>query len=168
LSNHRPRRQLNQPHQRSHRRRGQLIGHRQYNAYVWWWIWDDPADGVNYGLIDSNTSGPTPTYFGYAVGQFSKFVQPGYYRYNATANPSANIYVSAYAGNGNYVVVAINSGTSSVSQPFTIQNASVTSMAVWQTTAAAGLQQQSASVTISSGQFIDTLPAQSITTFVSQ
>lgn len=136
----------------------------QYNAYVWWWIWDQ-ASYINYGLINSNTSSPTPTYFGYAIGQFSRFIQPGYYRYNATAAPSSNVYVSAYAGSTHYVVVAINSGSNSVSQPFTIQNATVTSMTPWQTTSSAGLQQLSP-VSVSSGQFTYTLPPQSITTFV--
>lgn len=136
----------------------------QYNAYVWWWIWDQ-ASYISYGLINSNASNPTPTYFGYAIGQFSRFVQPGYYRYNATAAPSSGVYVSAYAGNSHYVIVAINSGSNPVTQPFTIQNATVTSMTPWQTTASGGLQQLSA-VTVSSGQFTYTLPAQSITTFV--
>jgi len=137
----------------------------QYNAYVWWWIWDDPSDGINYGLIDSNTSSPTPTYYGYAIGQFSKFIQPGYYRYNITAPSSSTLFFSAYSGSGHYVIVAINSGTSPVSQPFTIQNATVTSLTPWQTTASGGLQQFSP-VTVSGGQFTYTLPAQSITTFV--
>ena len=49
----------------------------QYNAYVWWWIADwNPGTGViNFGLIDTNS---TPTYYGYALAQFSKFVRPGY------------------------------------------------------------------------------------------
>lgn len=137
----------------------------QYNAYVWWWIWDQ-ASYINYGLLNSSSSNPQPTYYGYAIGQFSRFVQPGYYRYNATANPSSNVLVSAYAGNGHYIIVAINSGTNSVSQPFTIQNATVTSMNVWQTTASGGLVQQPSPVTVSGSQFTYTLPAQSITTFV--
>lgn len=63
----------------------------QYNAYVWWWIWNDPAaaDGVTRGLINNKATNPAPTYFGDAIGQFSKFVQPGYYRYNVSGNPSS-------------------------------------------------------------------------------
>ncbi len=152
----------------------------QYNAYVWWWIWNDDCDGVNYGLINDGTgeSGnacgtsaqPAPTYYGYAIGQFSKFIQPGYYRYNATPTPSSGVYISAYSGTDSggtthYVIVAINATTSPVSQPFTIDNATVTSMTPWQTTSSAGLAQQSA-VTVSDGTFTYTLPAQSITTFV--
>jgi len=140
-----------------------------YNAYIWWWIWDDPNDGVNYGLINSSTTSPAPTYYGYAIGQFAKFIQPGYYRYQATANPSTNVYVSAYAGTESgtqhYVIVAVNAGASAVSQSFTLQNGTVTSLTPYETTAAGGLMQQS-TVTVLSGQFTYTLPAQSVTTFV--
>ncbi len=66
-----------------------------YNAYVWWWIWDNPADSINYGLINSSTSSPSPTYYGYAIGQFSKFIQPGAVRVSATNNASG-VYVSSY------------------------------------------------------------------------
>jgi glucuronoarabinoxylan endo-1,4-beta-xylanase len=137
----------------------------EFNAYVWWWIWDDPADGVNYGLIDSSTSNPTPTYDGYAMGQFSRFIQPGYYRYDATANPTTDVYVSAYAGNNHYVIVAINGSSAPVNQTFNIQGATVTSMTPWQTSASGGLQQQSG-VTVGGDSFTYSLPAQSITTFV--
>jgi O-glycosyl hydrolase len=140
-----------------------------YNAYVWWWIWDDPSDGVNYGLINSSTTSPAPTYYGYALGQFARFIQPGYYRYNATANPSAGVYVSAYAGTESstqhYVIVAINASASQVSESFTTQNGTVTTLTPYQTTASGGLAQQSA-VSVSSGAFTYLLPAQSITTFV--
>ncbi len=136
----------------------------QYNAYIWWWIWDQ-ASYIGFGLINSSTTTPAPTYFGYAIGQFSKFVQPGYYRFNLTGPSSSTLYFSAYSGSGHYVIVAINSGTTSVNQSFTIQNATFASVTPWQTTASAGLRQLSP-VTVSSGQFTYTLPPQSITTFV--
>jgi glucuronoarabinoxylan endo-1,4-beta-xylanase len=143
----------------------------QYNAYVWWWIWNDPAaaDGVTYGLINSSTTNPAPTYFGDAIGQFSKFVQPGYYRYNMSGSPSSGIYVSAYSGADNagvthYVIVAINENSTAVSQTFTIDNATVTSMTPYQTSSAGGLKPQPA-VSVSGGMFTYNLPAESITTF---
>ena len=137
----------------------------QYNAYVWWWIWDDPNDSVNYGLINSSTTSPAPTYYGYALGQFAKFVQPGYVRASATASPVSGVYASAYEGNGHFVIVLINSNATATSLGFAVDNASVTSLTPYQTTASGGLAQQVA-VTVSGGQFNYTLPAQSITTLV--
>jgi glucuronoarabinoxylan endo-1,4-beta-xylanase len=136
----------------------------QYNAYVWWWVADwNPGSGVtNYGLIDTNSN---PTYYGYALAQFSKFVRPGYVRASATANPNSNIFVSAYKGSTNSVIVAVNASGSSVNQPFSIQNATVSAVTPYQTTSSEHVAQLS-NVAVSGNAFTYTLPAQSITTFV--
>jgi glucuronoarabinoxylan endo-1,4-beta-xylanase len=135
----------------------------QYNAYVWWWAIDwNPGGGVtNTGLVDTASN---PTYFGAAMAQFSRFVRPGYVRVDA-AYTTPSVYVSAYKGGGHFVIVAINMGTSAVSQPFTIQNQSITSLTPYLTTSTATVAQQNA-VSVSGNQFTYTLPAQSITTFV--
>jgi glucuronoarabinoxylan endo-1,4-beta-xylanase len=132
-----------------------------YNAYVWWWVANWNPGNPNTGLVDTSNA---PTYFGWAMAQFSRFVRPGYVRAGA-AYSTPSVYVSAYKGNGHYVIVALNMSTNDVSQPFTIQNQSISSMVPYQTTATSQVAQQS-SVTVSSNQFTYTLPAQSITTFV--
>ena len=132
-----------------------------YNAYVWWWVHDWPAESFSFGLIDANAN-VKPA--GYAMGQYSKFVRPGYLRYNSTYNPSSNVYVTAYAGSGHHVIVAINMGSSAVNQPFTIQGATVSSLTQYRTSATQNLAQLS-NVTVSNGTFTDSLPGQSITTF---
>jgi glucuronoarabinoxylan endo-1,4-beta-xylanase len=136
----------------------------QYNAYVWWWVNNGSGATTASGLIDT---GNNPTYFGYALAQFSRFVRPGYVRVNATASPVSGVYLSAYAGNGHMVIVAINSNSTATSLPLTIQNPSpaLTSMTPWQTTSAGGLAQQSA-INVTGNNFTYTLPAESITTFV--
>jgi glucuronoarabinoxylan endo-1,4-beta-xylanase len=136
----------------------------QYNAYLWWWVADwNPGTGVtNYGLVDTNNN---PTYYGYALGQFSKFVRPGYERVSATANPTSGVDVSAYQGGGNYVIVAINSNGSASSVSFDITNQGLSSFTPYQTSASGGLTQLSA-VTVLNNAFTYALPAQSITTFV--
>ena len=135
-----------------------------YNAYLWWWVADwNPGSGVtNYGLVDTNNN---PTYYGYALAQFSKFVRPGSVRVSATASPSSGVFVSAYKGVTNSAIVAINSNGSAASLPVTLQNLSVGSVTPYQTTSAGGLSQQSA-VPVVNGSFTYTLPAQSIVTFV--
>ena len=136
----------------------------EYNAYVWWWILDwNPGGGVtNYGLIDTNSN---PTYYGYALEQFSKFVRPGYVRVSATANPNSNIFVSAYKGSTNSVIVAINAGGSSVNQPFSISGQTVTAVTPFQTTSSEHVAQLG-NANVTNDAFTYTLPAQSITTFV--
>jgi len=135
-----------------------------YSAYVWWWIVDwNPGSGMtNTGLADQNGN---PTYYGYALGQYSQFVRPGYVRSNATSNPQGSVYVTAYNGDGHYVIVAINMGTTAESQQFVIQNQTVTSLTPYQTTASGGLTPLTP-ITVTGDIFTYSLPAQSITTFV--
>jgi glucuronoarabinoxylan endo-1,4-beta-xylanase len=139
----------------------------QYNAYLWWWLIDwNPGNGItSYGLIDTNNN---PTYFGYALGQFARFVQPGYVRNEvAPASPVSGVYISAYSNGSpamHFTIVAINTNTSPVSQPFALANGAVTSLTPYQTTSAGGMVQQSA-ISATGGQFTYTLPAQSIVTF---
>ncbi len=132
-----------------------------YNAYVWWWVEDWPAESFSFGLIDTNANLKAS---GYAVAQYSKFVRPGYVRYNSTYSPSTNVYVTAYAGSTHHVIVALNLGSSAVSQPFTIQGATVSTLTPYRTSASGNLVQLGA-VGISNGAFTYSLPAQSITTF---
>ena len=126
------------------------------NAYVYWWItWDN---GV------WSNSGNKPFKRAYAIGQYSKYIRPGYYRVDATATPATNVYVSAYLGDDKMVIVAVNTGSGSVSQKFIMQNGTPSSISSWQTTSnsnmVAGQTYQA-----SSGSFTATLPGQSITTF---
>ncbi len=137
----------------------------EYNAYVWWWIWDwNPGGGnINYGLIDTNSN---PTYYGAAIAQFSKFVRPGSVRVSATANPVSGVDVSAYTGNGTSEIVAINANGSPSAVTFATSGETFTSVTPYQTSASGMLVQQPA-VSVTGGSFTYTLPAQSITTFVS-
>jgi glucuronoarabinoxylan endo-1,4-beta-xylanase len=134
-----------------------------YNAYVWW---EGPNTNPNISpqehLIDASAN---PTYFGLAMTQFSRFVRPGYLRYNATATPVAGVYLSAYSGSGHQVIVAINSTSSAVTLPILIVNQTVTSMTPYQTTSSSSVSQLSP-VAVTNNGFSATLPAQSITTYL--
>lgn len=128
----------------------------QFSAYFWWWIMpNDPASFINGTTVDLR---------GYVLGQFAHWVRPGKVRASATYNPQSNIYVTAYHNNG-LVIVALNMGSSSVNQTFTIQNASgITSLTPIQTSASRHLQQLSA-ISVTNNSFTYSLPAQSVTTF---
>ena len=133
-----------------------------YNAYLWWWVADWPALNSFIGLIDAgNNIKPA----GYAMGQYSKFIRPGYVRCDATYSPSSDVYVSAFKGDGHVVIVALNLGASPIDQPFTLQNATVATLTPYQTSPNNDLEQQPA-VGVSNGSFTFTLPGQSVTTFV--
>ncbi len=126
-----------------------------FSAYLWWYL------KRSYGPI--NDSGAV-TKRGYVMGQFAKYIRPGYVRANATYSPSANVFVSAYKG-AKVVIVAINQGNSAVNQTFNVQNGSVPSVTAIRTSSSQNLANVG-TITLSSGSFTTTLPAQSITTFV--
>ena len=67
------------------------------------------AIGGTTGDCRCPCGGNNPTYYGYALAQFSKFVRPGSVRVSATANPSSGVFVSAYKGVTNSAIVVINS-----------------------------------------------------------
>jgi glucuronoarabinoxylan endo-1,4-beta-xylanase len=126
------------------------------SAYVWWYL-KDP----NIGLINSSDQ---VTINGYAMEQFAHFVRPGWYRENSTYNPDGSVYVTAYAGSGHSAIVAVNLGSSAVSQPFKISGGAPSSYTPYITSSSLSCAQQGA-VGVSSGNFTYSLPAQSITTF---
>jgi O-glycosyl hydrolase len=141
----------------------------QYNAYVWWGLFGASSGtcATNAGTCGLVDNAGTVQPMGYVMGQYSKFIQPGFVRVSATATPVGGVFVSAYsnASPAHYAIVVINSNSSSESLTFVLNNGSgVTSLTPYQSTSSAGLAAQTA-VTVSSGQFSYTLPAQSIVTF---
>jgi glucuronoarabinoxylan endo-1,4-beta-xylanase len=126
-----------------------------FNAYIWWYI------RRSYGPIDESGN---VTKKGYVMSQFAKFARPGYYRVDVAGSQS-NVDVTAYKGD-NVVIVAINRNSSAVSQTFVISGGSVASVTPYVTSSSQNMQSQAA-ITVSGGSFTATLPAQSITTFVS-
>jgi glucuronoarabinoxylan endo-1,4-beta-xylanase len=124
----------------------------QYNAYVYWWT---PL------LLNGNS----PNYYAYALGQYSKFVRPGYVMNGANNNPTSGVYVTSYSGSGKYVIVAVNANGGASNITFDISGATITSVTPYQTSASNQIAQLSA-VGVSGNAFTYSLPGQSITTFV--
>jgi glucuronoarabinoxylan endo-1,4-beta-xylanase len=131
----------------------------QFSAYFWWWIMPNDAG--------SFINGTTVDIRGYVLGQFAHWVRPGKVRCATTYNPQSNVFVTAYHNNG-LVVVALNTGTSTVTQSFVIQNATgVSSLTPFQTGGSANRRMtQLSPVTVTSNMFSYSLAPQTITTFV--
>ncbi|MDT0122121.1 glucuronoxylanase [Paenibacillus sp. RRE4] len=127
-----------------------------FQAYVWWYIRRSYGPMKEDGTISKR---------GYNMAHFSKFIRPGYVRVDASKNPDTNTFVSAYKGNNRVVIVAINRGTSAVSQKFVLQNGNASTVSSWVTDANRNLASQSA-INVSNRAFTAQLPARSVTTFV--
>ena len=135
----------------------------QVNAWHYWWLISGNAD--NEGLTD--TSG-NPAKRMYVLGQWSRFVRPGYYRIGASN--TGNALISAYndTNSGNFAIVAVNTNTSTaINQTFNLTNFTAGSVTPWLTTSNLSLVSTNA-VTVSNSSFTYTLPALSVVTFVGQ
>jgi glucuronoarabinoxylan endo-1,4-beta-xylanase len=107
---------------------------------------------------------------GYVMSQYARFVRPGFFRVDATANPQADVYVTAYKDSSKIVIVAINNSSSTVEQTFTLQKQAGVSAAVfipYVTSETKNCVQQS-SIAVKDNSLTVVLDASSITTFVSK
>ena len=138
-----------------------IVDHN-FNAYCYWWLINENTD--DEGLCNS---GGTPTKTLYTIGNFSKFIRPGFTRIGCTEVPNAGVSVSAYYGStaGKVVVVAINNNNSTQSETINLTGLSASTVYPWITDSTRNLVQQT-SVAVSGGSFTYTLPAQSVVSFV--
>ncbi|WP_327695901.1 glycoside hydrolase family 30 beta sandwich domain-containing protein [Streptomyces sp. NBC_00459] len=129
----------------------------EFQAYIWWYIRRSYGPMREDGRISKR---------GACMAHFARFVRPGHVRVEATANPVSNVYVSAYlGGTSTVVVVAVNKGTSAVSQQFTLKNSTTSGVSSWLTDASRTVAPQG-TTGVSNGSFTVTLPARSVMTFV--
>ena len=125
-------------------------------TYVWWYIRRSYSPMKEDGTISKR---------GYCMAQYSKFIRRGYRRVAATANPNNGVYVSAYTGDGKAVIVAINKGSSSISQKFTVNGQSISSVDRYRTSSNENLAKTS-NLALTDNGFWAYMPANSVSTFV--
>jgi len=132
------------------------------NAFIYWWL---ASDQKNEGLRGINN--PMPKRY-YVMGNYSKFIRPGYFRIAATASPSTGVTASAYraADSSRFVIVATNTSGSAVSQRFVLTGIGSGSFTPYITSSTQDLVALT-DVAVSGGAFTYTLPAQSVITFLS-
>ncbi len=133
------------------------------SAWLWWWYQASGTDD-NEGLY---LKSGTDTKRHYTLGNYSKFVRPGYTRVDVTGSAPSGVLLSAYKGSdGTVVVVAINNGTGSQTVPIAIAGGTApASCTPWVTSASANLTSGTA-VTVNGGSFSAALAATTVTSFV--
>lgn len=133
------------------------------SAWLYWWFID--YNGDNEGLLYSD--GATPSKRLFVMGNYSKFVRPGWVRIDATHTPVSGVSVSAYKDpdSGNFAIVAVNQNASDTNVGFSFSGFATGSVTPWVTSESLNLVQQ-AGVSVSSTGFTATLAASSVTTFV--
>lgn len=104
----------------------------------------------------------------YALGNFAKFVRPGFRRVEATPEPSAGVLVAAFKGARRLVIVAVNEKPAVTNQTFRIQgriDGKLTRAVPWVTSDDLSLAAQPP-VAIQATSFRYALPPRSVTSFV--
>ncbi len=135
----------------------------QANAWHYWWL--VPANPDNEGLTD--TSG-NPAKRMFVLGNYSRFVRPGYCRIGVSNNAFTSISAYKDTNSGSFAIVAINSASTTVTQIFNLTSfPAVGPVTPWITSSNLSLASQSA-VCVANSAFTYALPALSVVTFVGQ
>lgn len=118
------------------------------------------------GLMD----GKELTRRAWVLGNWSRFVRPGFVRVEATPSPQNGVSASAFsdAGTRRLVMVLVNTRGLDLPQDVSIANGRLpATFTVWTTSEALALRQSGSLAVSSDGTFTATLPARSVTTLVS-
>lgn len=136
----------------------------EVNAWHYWWL--IPIDGFdNEGLTDMAGN---PAKRMYVLGNYSRFVRPGYYRIGAN-NDTPDLLISAYKdpASGTFAIVAANPSSSTITQTFTFTNFTADTLTPWVTSDSASLE-SNAPVVVVNSTFSYDFPPLSVVTFVGQ
>jgi len=104
----------------------------------------------------------------YALGNFARFVRPGFRRVEATPEPAPNVLVTAFKRDARLVIVAVNANPNPANQTFRIRHQRGGEFAVavpWVTSESRSLAREHP-VAIRGASFHYALPPRSLTSFV--
>ncbi len=140
----------------------------QGNAWFYWWgACFKTHNGEGLIQMDLNSKTYKVAKRLYTIGQYARFIRPGWERISATASPASGVYVTAYKdpSSGSFAIVAINNGSSSQSVSFNLKGFSVASVTPYTTSASQNLAAGS-DISVNGSSFTGNLASNSVTTFV--
>ncbi len=141
------------------------LGGARASAWHYWWLM--PRGDLPLRDNGALTDGESLTRRAYVLGNFSRFVRPGFVRVDATSAPQRDVRVTAFrdAPGARLVIVATNLGSSDVSQGFAVAGGTLDSVTPFVTSDAFALEEGTDEPVVD-GSFTVTLGARSVTTFV--
>ncbi len=133
------------------------------SAWLWWWFKANNTD-YNDGLLLKDG---TDTKRHYTLGNYSRFIRPGYTRVDITGRIPTDVLLSAYQGtDGTVVVVAINRANGSATVPISISGGETPASLTPCVTSASDNLAAKTAVSVNGGSFTATLAGKTVTTFV--
>jgi O-glycosyl hydrolase len=135
----------------------------QVNAFNYWWLWAASASKAALLGVDGSTVTENKRLF--ALGQYSRFVRPGWIRIAAATAPAAGILSSAFRDpdGKTLAVVLINTGTEARTVDLQLAAGGYGALAAWRTSATESLAEVGA-VSVDATVARVAVPAQSVTT----
>jgi glucuronoarabinoxylan endo-1,4-beta-xylanase len=135
------------------------------SAWLWWW-YESYFQNDNEGLAVVQGSSTIAKRF-FTLGNYSKFVRPGYIAVDVTGNTNADVLLSAFKGpDGTVVVVAVNKGASTATLPIAISGGTAPASMTPTVTSATDNLKAGTAVPVTGGSFMASLPSKTVTTFV--
>lgn len=138
------------------------------NAWFYWWGAYNTAIS-NSGLIylDKDTNTYELKKRLWTIGNYSKFVRPGYKRINATKEPNKDVYVTAYKdeNTNKLVLVVANCNVNDQTLDINLNGCSSEYVQPYRTSDTENLSPKD-KIPVYGNTFTAQLPAQSVTTFV--
>jgi glucuronoarabinoxylan endo-1,4-beta-xylanase len=142
------------------------LANANMNAWHYWWFY--PGSNDNGALWDFATK--TPSKRLWVMGNFSRFVRPGFYRVDVTGTRPAGVSVIAFQNpaDATIAVVAINTNTTATPIALFVSGSQWPAQVVpWVTSNSDNLAAKPA-IPVQAANFSATLDAESVTTFVGQ
>jgi len=139
----------------------------EVNAWHWWALLNNWGD--NEGLADLAGDHYILTKRLFALGNYSKFVRPGFHMTAATHTPQKGVFITAFrdAKTERFAIVAINDTSEAEALQFEIPGYQTGKITPWVTSAALDLAPQAVLASTAEG-FSATLAPKSVTTFAGE
>ncbi len=153
-----------------------LMTTAEINAYIWWWAahqgngteTDSEQGLLHVDLNDPNANTWRQTKRLWSIGNFSRFVRPGFVHVSSAPMADTNLYVSGFKDptNNQFVIVAINDSAANKTITFNTTGATgLSSVTPYITSLTQNLEPQPA-IPVNSERFTFALPSNSVVTFV--
>ncbi len=144
-----------------------LLVNAETSACHYWWLVNFNDDGRQQALISAspNLSGLNVSKRLWVLGNYSRFVRPGWQRIVATKTPVDNVYISAFKGpaNGEFAVVAVNKSSADKKLTLVFDGFSAPAVTPYRTSADQNIAKLD-DISVS-GPLAVTLPGKTVTTF---
>jgi O-glycosyl hydrolase len=138
----------------------------QTNAFLYWWLWtNSTSDDFPGSLIKVDGDEITAALRLYAMGQFSRFIRPGWYRIDCDTSPGNRLFTSAYRNpkTDEIAIVTVNDSFFLGKITFNLPDASFNKLDAWRTSETEKIKHIGRLKTFPNSVTVE-IPAKSITT----